>query len=254
MSDLTLIKFGGSVLTDKSGHEAARQEVVERLSRELASTEIESVILGHGSGSFGHRAAIDAGVVQGRFNAADVAAAVATQRAARRLHLIVLEAFDRAGLATASFTPASWCSWVEGELQALSVLALEGALRSGALPVVMGDVVWSHSGGARIASTEEVFLTLAAEMPVGRAIWVGETDGILDADGRTIANLSPNDQPSLAPVDRPDVTGGMNLRWSAAQQLAERGVESLLINGLRPGELTAAIKGDAISGSRVLPD
>jgi len=139
-------------------------------------------------------------------------------------------------------------------LQALSVLALEGALRSGALPVVMGDVVWSHSGGARIASTEEVFLTLAAEMPVGRAIWVGETDGILDADGRTIANLSPNDQPSLAPVDRPDVTGGMNLRWSAAQQLAERGVESLLINGLRPGELTAAIKGDAISGSRVLPD
>ncbi len=263
MSKLTFIKFGGSVLTNKAGREEARQPVIDRLSqelarsrelalsRDLASGGTTSILLGHGSGSFGHRAAVDAGAASGRFTRSEATAATEIQSAARRLHGIVVASLQRAGVAPASFPPAAWCTWEKDALRASDLAGMTGALASGAVPVVMGDVVWDQHGGARIASTEEVFCCLAQKLPIGRVIWVGETDGILDADGQTVSALQHTDELFIGEVKGPDVTGGMALRWQTVQSLAQRGVESWLINGLRSGELSAAMAGDSIRGTKV---
>ena len=247
---VTLIKFGGSVLTDKSGEEAVREEVLSRLCAELAKGLDGDAVLGHGSGSFGHRAARAHGCTDGAFPASSPDAAEATRAAALRLHQQVLTCAQSAGLETASCPPADWCRWQDNSLHA-DPAPVVTALNERSLPIVMGDVVARAEGGWRIASTEDVFLSLASRLPVSRAIWVGDTDGILDRAGDTIASLAATDQPDINPPAGSDVTGGMALRWRAVQTLAARDVESLLINGLRAGELLAALRGARVRGTQV---
>ncbi len=253
-SAVTLVKLGGSVITVKSGREELRAAVVKRLSSELA-TAATPIIVGHGSGSFGHLAASETGAKDGRFNADQEEAAVQTQLAARRLHSLILDSLVAAGMAPASMPPAAWCHWGDDELQANSWVSLHAALAAGATPVTMGDVVWVSDGSARIASTEEVFLLIAAQIPVERAIWVGDTDGILDSEGRTVARLTGDEEDvSVGDSAAVDVTGGMKLRWQTVRQLAARGISSWLINGQREGELASALSYGEVAGTVVSVD
>ena len=50
---MIIIKLGGSVVTDKSKPMTARHDVIDRLSKEIASVPGSKVII-HGGGSFGH--------------------------------------------------------------------------------------------------------------------------------------------------------------------------------------------------------
>lgn len=250
MAGLTLIKLGGSVLTDKTGRESLRAGVLPRLCAELASALPKACVVGHGSGSFGHRTAVEHGIVDGVFATSESSAAEATRASALRLHELVLGALIQAGVDAVSLPPAGWCIWRQGELSA-DLDAVRSTLDQGAAPLVMGDVVPRSDGGARIASTEKVFLAIAEYLHVGRAIWVGDTDGILDRDGASVATLTADDQPHFETPTGADVTGGMARRWYAVQSLARRGVESVLINGLREGQLTAALAGDPVAGTRV---
>ena len=58
MSDLIFLKLGGSLLTDKTGTEALRADTLQRLAAEIAAARAADpqlrLVLGHGSGSFGH--------------------------------------------------------------------------------------------------------------------------------------------------------------------------------------------------------
>ena len=62
MRDLYFLKLGGSLITDKSASETIRIEVIKRIAGEIREAlDLHSdllLLLGHGSGSFGHRAAL----------------------------------------------------------------------------------------------------------------------------------------------------------------------------------------------------
>jgi isopentenyl phosphate kinase (EC 2.7.4.-) len=54
------LKLGGSLITDKTRENAPRLDVIRRLAREISgalATAPPKLVLGHGSGSFGHAAA-----------------------------------------------------------------------------------------------------------------------------------------------------------------------------------------------------
>jgi isopentenyl phosphate kinase len=50
----TVLKIGGSVITDKNGDLAAKTEVINRLAEEIAKANLKNLIVVHGGGSFGH--------------------------------------------------------------------------------------------------------------------------------------------------------------------------------------------------------
>jgi len=54
VSEVTILKIGGSVLTDKSREGKLNRKEVARIAREIASGDVKSLILIHGAGSFGH--------------------------------------------------------------------------------------------------------------------------------------------------------------------------------------------------------
>jgi isopentenyl phosphate kinase len=262
---IVLVKLGGSLITDKTRPGAAHRAIIRRLAREIAAWSRRArgarLIVGHGSGSFGHVAAA-AGGLTGR-GAAPHARAQGishTQHRAADLHAIVVASLDEAGARPFSLAPSSFMTCARGRVARVFADPLFHALDLGLVPVVYGDVVLDRARGAVVVSTEDVFLALEREafgrgVPVVRAVWLGATGGVYAHDGATIERLT-----AAAALRRAravngaagtDVTGGMALRLRAAATLARRGVPSLIVDGRAGGALPGALAGRARGGTRV---
>ncbi|HYG65290.1 MAG TPA: isopentenyl phosphate kinase [Thermoanaerobaculia bacterium] len=259
-----LIKLGGSLLTEKSRPETPRTEVIARLAAEIARAAArgpERLILGHGSGSFGHVAASRSRLAGGLTSADQLPGISATQQSAAALHRLVVEALAAAGATPYSIAPSSCVVTAGGRPAAFADEPLLLALERGLLPVLYGDVVLDRQQGVAICSTETILELLARTLPargvpVSRAIWLGETDGLYDEAGRTIPRVSAATfQEAARGIGAPagtDVTGGMRHRVEAALALAGLGIPSLLANGLTPGLLERALRGEAVPGTEVV--
>jgi isopentenyl phosphate kinase len=264
MPEAILIKFGGSLITEKSREETARSEVIQRLAAEiavLAASRSELLILGHGSGSFGHVAAKRFGIAQGIRDAGQLPGVSLTQQKAAALHRIVTAALSAAGALPFSIAPSSCVVSASGRPVELAGEPLLLALGSGLLPVVYGDVVTDRDWGVSICSTERLFDLLAHRLPergidVRRALWLGETDGVYDDQGVTIPRIAADSfaeaKKAIGAPAGTDVTGGMLHRVETALGLARLGVRSWILNGLRPGVLAAAVQGEEAGGTEVV--
>jgi isopentenyl phosphate kinase len=259
--DVVLLKLGGSLITEKARAETPRPEIIARLAGEIARAARETsvrLIAGHGSGSFGHVAARDSGIAGGLRSPDQLPGVSRTQERAAALHRLVIQALEEAGALPFSLAPSSCMVAAGGRVTAFHDEPLLLVLERGLLPVLYGDVVLDRERGVSICSTETVFDAVARCLlerghAVRRVLWLGETDGLYDAEGRTIARVSAADV--LDAVGDPsgaDVTGGMRHRIESALELARLGVPSVLINGLRAGELERALKGEAVQGTEVV--
>jgi isopentenyl phosphate kinase len=263
--ELTFVKLGGSLLTDKRRAGSFCADVAGRLAGELEEAARSSpggLVLGHGSGSFGHATADEHRIHPGEIRPEQLPGVVATQQAAAALHRLVLKALREQGALPFSLAPSSFLVAAGGEPVELSLEPLERALALGLLPVVYGDVVMDRDWGASICSTEKVFLALSKGLErrgfdVAQAIWMGKTDGIYDQDGKTIPVVTPETFEEVATVvggaDGADVTGGMRHRLESAVELARAGIHSWIVNGQSPGLLARLLRGEEVPGTRVLP-
>lgn len=266
--EIVLVKLGGSLITDKRGEAEARHEVIGRLAREIAEADLGGrLILGHGSGSFGHVAAKQHGVSaagSAKEDGADparptpVGAAVVQDQAAR-LHRLVVAALVDAGAAPFSLPPSAWMTAHGGRPRRAFLDPLLAALEQGFTPVVYGDVVTDDVWGASILSTETVLHDLVlrlrrrGELGIRRQLWLGETAGVWDRDGETLPEITVQTfgdaLRAVQPTAGTDVTGGMELRLRTARELARLGVESWIVDGREPGLLADALAGRPVPGT-----
>jgi len=267
MEDAIFVKLGGSLITEKDRPFTARTDVISRLARELKAawdTFKGRLVLGHGSGSFGHVAAERSGLLTSED--ADASAAVAlsrTQQAVAALHRRVVTALREEGVPVFSFAPSSAFVTEGGEPTDVRVEPVRRALEFGVLPVTFGDVFLDRNDRTTICSTETVFRVLiealaARGLATDRVLWFGDTEGVYDAQGETIGTLTPDRaEQLLGEVGAPsgtDVTGGMKHRLDVALTLARRGIPSLITSGLEAGRLRRTLRGARGRGTQVLPD
>ena len=256
LAPLTLVKLGGSLITDK------RRPGRARLAGEIAAAKnlAGRLIVGHGSGSFGHPAAARHEVHRGVREAAQLLGVARTQARAATLHRLVVEALLDAGAAPFSLAPSSYMTASAGRPVGLSIAPLLHALDRGLLPVTYGDVVLDRRQGATICSTETVFHALVKALrrrgfEVERVLWLGETEGVYDADGALVEEITgANLGRVLAATGAAagtDVTGGMRHRLETTAALARAGVDSWILDGLVPGALARALAGGEVAGTRV---
>jgi len=257
-----LVKLGGSLITDKRRRRTIRRRDLERICGEIVAATRRMrtrTILGHGSGSFGHMTAAEHRIQHGLRRSAQRPGASATQAVAALLHQAVTAELRAQGGAPLSYVPSSAMLARRGTPVGVNIEPLLAALRSGFLPVTHGDLVLDRVQGVAIASTEAVILALAGRLQrrgvqVVRALWFGDTDGILGPDGRPQAHVDRADRATLAAIGGPrgtDVTGGMRLRLDTALALARLGIPSLIANGGNPGLIADALRGRPVPGTRV---
>lgn len=262
--DLVFVKLGGSLITDKQRSGTVRVQDLQRCACELAEGARGRrfrLVVGHGSGSFGHPAAQQAGLLPKAQGQARRAGVARTHLEARRLHARVLEACDDAGLCPFSLATASFLVTEDRRPSRLEIEPLERVLGLGLVPLVFGDVVMDRVRGAVVASTETLFLALARRLRrrghrLKRVVWAGETDGVLDLDGRPRRRLGPAAATrlarQLAGASGPDVTGGIRHRLEIAAAMARAGIPSLLVNGRRRNRLRDAVARGRATGSSIV--
>ncbi len=262
MTDVVLVKLGGSLITDKRGDCTPRLPVIERLAREIAAAQPrmrERIVLGHGSGSFGHAAAARHGVGSGPLDRQALTGASETRARAAELHALVTSHLLAAGLAPFTWAPSSALVARAGAPCGAHLEPLIAALDSPLLPVTYGDVVLDREWGASICSTEAVLRYLAGRLErrgyrVRRALWLGATEGIYDREGSVVPRIDRGNygrvRRMIGSTAGTDVTGGMLLRLETARSLARRGIESWIADGRIPGLLTAGLLGE---GRKNLP-
>ena len=265
MDSIVFVKLGGSVLTDKSTPYTPRPAVIERVAAEVARAwpSVQGrLVLGHGSGSFGHVAAqgTNLGASEGPVNAAALSK---IQHAARQLHRRVLDALREEGLPVVSFAPSSALVTDQGRPASLQAEPVWQALDLGALPVTLGDVTLDRTQGGAICSTETILHELirslqAEDRSVRAALWFGNTTGVYGETGNCLDTIAAGAAGEVLAATgtsgAPDVTGGMRHRLETALALARRGVPSLIASADVSGRLERALRDEKVPGTWVLPD
>ena len=115
MSELVLLKLGGSVITDKNQPFTARENTIRRLAREMRQALEDQphlcLVLGHGSGSFGHVVGQKYRTRQGIFDTSEDirreswCGFVETAAAAARLNRLVTDLMLEEGVPVVSYPP-----------------------------------------------------------------------------------------------------------------------------------------------------
>jgi isopentenyl phosphate kinase len=266
MGKLAFLKLGGSLITDKQREASLRPEIVVRAAQEVRRALRQepglSLVLGHGSGSFGHFAARRAGLMTaGPRNWPGFAE---TGAAAARLNRLVTDIFLGEGVPVVALQPSASAGCVDGRLRTLAVEPLRAVLAGGCVPVVYGDVAVDARRGYTIISTEQIFAYLAACLEPDRIVLAGQVPGVLTADPRRHpdARLIPRITPAtLSAVEHQlggsagvDVTGGMLTKVCEMLRLVERWprLEVRLVSGLEPGMIERALLDDDFAAGTVL--
>jgi len=258
MPELIFLKLGGSLLTDKTRPQALRGDVLARLASEIAGALADRpdlrLLIGHGSGSFGHMAARKYNTRAGVSSPEDWRGYAETARAAALLNRRVVDALWEAGVPALAIQPSASAQCRDGELLVLDERPIRAALEHGLAPVIYGDVALDAVRGGTIISTEEIFAWLAPRLAPARVILVGEVIGVLSADpasgiaGELIPEITPETLPGVAQAlggsRGVDVTGGMvaKVREMLALVQATPALAAVqIVSGLTPGLVRSAL-------------
>jgi len=176
------LKLGGSLITEKTVPRTPRPEVLRRLAQEIAEARQANpglrLLLGHGSGSFGHVPARQYGTRQGVRTPGQWRGFAEVWREANALNRLVVDALQEAGLPVVAFPPSASVTARAGQVAAWDLAPLRAALEAGLLPVVQGDVIFDTVRGGTILSTEEIFEHLARHLRPTRLLLAGIEPGV----------------------------------------------------------------------------
>ncbi|MFA6814401.1 MAG: isopentenyl phosphate kinase [Patescibacteria group bacterium] len=262
--NLTLIKLGGSIITDKEIPMSLRKATLRRLIGEIASAKQEKpeqmLIVGHGQGSFAHVPASKYQTMDGFINEESVLGMAIVQDSAATLNRLVVHEFIKHELAAVSFYASN--TIVTNKRKELFFCAdvVKEYLEKGLLPVTCGDVLVDRKQGCTIWSTEKILAFLAdyflkQKIEINKIIHVTEVAGFLDKQGQVVPEITAETWPEISQDLRHtrgfDVTGGMGLKIEESLTLAKKGIKSVIISGILKNNLYWALTGQDCVGTTI---
>ena len=259
MGEIYFLKLGGSLITDKDREATALIPQIDALALQVKHfLDVFSdvhLLLGHGSGSFGHMAANRYHTRSGVHSSDEWLGFAEVWAAARALNQIVLERFTQIGLPVVSFPLSAAAVTQDGDPANWNTRPIAAALEHGLLPVVYGDVVLDDVLGGTILSTEEQFAALVPVLRPQKLFLAGHEAGVwqdFPACTRLIPAITPATYPALAQnifgSASVDVTGGMASKVSSMLHLIEDypHLQVTLFSGLPEGAVFQALSGKPV--------
>ncbi len=209
----TVLKLGGSVITDKHEPETIDHDALETAATILGkASETTDLVLVHGGGSFGHPAAVEHGISadDGSHEAESV---VAVHRAMGRLNDAVIDVLQSKGVPAVPVRPLSLLTKQVADTQSLvcPTEPVQTMLAEGFVPVLHGDVVVSLGQGATVVSGDDIVVAIAEALSAPRVGVCSTVPGVLDQNGEVIPEITNYAEvaAALGESDATDVTGGM---------------------------------------------
>ncbi len=278
MRELVLLKLGGSLITDKTRPYTPRLDKLADLAAEIAQALQTHpdllLIIGHGSGSFGHTAAKEYGTkdglpaspaplvpaghsphFQGKRRETYWQGFAEVWYQASTLNRYVIQALHDAGLPAVTFSPMASVWSENGRVADWDLSQIRAALENGILPVVHGDVIFDRAKGGTILSTEDLFAHLARALPAQRVLLAGLEAAVWADFPARRHRVERVTRESFAEVSRgvgkaagADVTGGMESKVRQMLELVEQvqGLSAQIFSGEPRNNVQRALGGEIL--------
>lgn len=216
----TVLKLGGSVVTDKETPETVDTDALDRVVDSIADADVPELVLVHGAGSFGHHHADKHGVTptEGSHDADGV---WAIHDSMRRLNDEVVGRLQDAGVSALPVHPLSAGARDADATLSLPTASTATMLSEGFVPVLHGDVIAQSGAGATIVSGDELVTHLARALDADRVGLCSTVPGVYDESGEVVPRITRFEDvaDALGGSDSTDVTGGMAAKIRALLDL-----------------------------------
>lgn len=256
---LVFLKLGGSLITVKDRPHTSRSEVLARLAEEIAEAQAQDpdlqILLGHGSGSFGHVPASRYDTRRGVKTDEEWRGFVEVWRQAAELNQLVMDAIAKVGRPALAFPPSAAVTTRQGQVTTWNLDPLQGALRNRLIPVVYGDVIFDQTLGGTILSTEDLFAHLVPQLKPTRLLFAGLEPGVwqdFPANAQLLPEITSASftlvEMGLKGSNATDVTGGMldKVRQVLSMVSHEPGLRAAIFSGETPGNVRRSLLGEEL--------
>jgi isopentenyl phosphate kinase len=268
VTELIFLKLGGSVITDKTTPYSPRLDSLSRLAREIQAVLVSRpdmrLVIGHGSGSFGHFA-VKESLAPHAYPPPEGSGPNALKDywrgfaevwyRASQLNRFVVEALHAAGIPVVAFAPSATATAENGKLKSWDIHAVRQALDSGLVPIIFGDIAFDPVKGGTILSTEMLMFRLAHELRPSAILLAGLEAAVwadFPARQQSIQRITPSAFAALSGgiggSHGTDVTGGMRSKVEEMLELV-RQIPDLTVqifSGEEAGSVEQALRGKTL--------
>jgi len=265
MKDLTevvIIKLGGSLITDKSRPFSLRKDVIESAIKQIKKSN-EKLIIVHGGGSFGHPIAKTYKLSEGLDPSVEnqILGLAETHDAMNNLNSHIVNCFIEERYPIISIQPSSIFNLDYDQIVINSIEIIESYLNLGLTPILYGDIILDSQISFGILSGDRIILELCKKLKtykVTKVIFVIEKDGIFIKDEEGNACLAPELHPNelnnldLAELGKKiDVTGGIIGKIKSIEKICKHNIPVQIINGLEEGMILKALQDQELTCTNI---
>jgi isopentenyl phosphate kinase len=273
MKELVFLKLGGSLITDKTQPYTPRLDVIEDVALQIL-TALQTqpdlrLVIGHGSGSFGHVAASEYQTRDGfsprpsplihrerdktEENYWKGFAEVWYQ--ASSLNRYLMRALHKMKIPALSLPPSANVIASDGKVSIWETTSIRMALAAGLVPVIYGDVTFDEIRGGTILSTEDLFEHLARALGPERILLAGLEAAVWEdfpTRTRKVETITPLTfgaiREGVGQAAGADVTGGMEAKVTQMLDLVQQNPELKIqiFSGAEPGNIVRALTGETL--------
>lgn len=273
MKELTFLKLGGSLITDKTQPYTPKLDVIEDVALQI-STALQAhpdlrLVIGHGSGSFGH---VAASTYHTRDGFSPPAAPLVPQERdattgiywkgfaevwyqASALNRLVMKALHKVNVPAIALPPSANVVASEGKVSIWETTPISMALGAGLVPVIYGDVTFDEVRGGTILSTEDLFGHLARAINPDSILLAGLEAAVWEdfpARTRKVERITPATFNEVAgnigKATGADVTGGMRSKVTQMLELVQQNplLKIQIFSGAESGNIARALTGQTL--------
>jgi isopentenyl phosphate kinase len=255
----TVLKIGGSVITDKNGELAAKTHEINRLAEEIQNANIKNLIIIHGGGSFGHPVAEKYKIKDGYKEELQKIGFSETHHVMTVLNGLFVDSLVWHNVPAVSITPSSCIITENGRIKQFEDAPVKALLKLGFTPVLYGDAVLDTKLGFTILSGDQLVSALAMKFNA-RSIIIGiDEDGVFNADpkldktAKMFEHLTLEElrklQGKLGKATACDVTGGMFGKMAELIPVIEQKIPVTIVNATEPRYVCRALQGEKVKGT-----
>ena len=257
MSDLVLLKIGGSIITEKDVSEPTINEPnLERICEEIAEsykTGDFRLAIVHGAGSFGHPIVKRTGIHEGITRPNQVYSFAQTQLLQNMLNYEVCNMLQEFKLPAIPLQPSASAIMNNKRIDTLNHELIQHLLDLSLIPVLFGVPAFDKTQKCSILSGDQIIVYLADKLHPQRIIFASNVDGIIASDGNLVEKITSENydeiKKSFYMANYDDVTGAMAGKISELKQLSP--IKAFIINGNSSGLIKDILLGKKVRGTSI---
>ena len=261
MDQLTILKLGGSAITDKARGCTPDIPMIQRIADQLRDYDLPLILI-HGGGSYAHPLVTQSGIGRGVREPSQLRSISETEFYLNQLTRIICASLLLRNKLPVPLHPMSFVTLDEGKVKRILLDPIRKSLRIGLIPLLHGDLVFDESQGIGVLSGDRLASLIGPRLGASRVLLGCDVDGVYSENPKTSPNAtlitevsSENLRMVLNASQSPsdDATGGMREKVRQALQLAKSGCECYIFNLREKNALRKILEGNGITGTRFVP-